>query len=165
MKIITAISFMLASLAAPVALSNPAISRALNEFNQAIVSVDNVEAQCYADRATLSPNVFDGLKLNAAQTRTVLSYFYYRTLTDCTETAVSNFLLKAAVLSSLNPEIASDISESNALITQPHVSLVKREVEYMQFSTELRTRLENIEALKTPFDLMSSSELLVPVDK
>lgn len=95
----------------------------------------------------------------------ILSYFYYRNLAACTEAAVSNFALKAAILSSLNPEIAGDIADSNALITQPHVSALEREIDYMLLPTELRGYLDSIEALKNPFDLMSSSDLLVPQDK
>lgn len=166
MKIVaSASSGLLALLMSSATLSDAAASHALNDFNQAIVLVDEVETQCYADRGILDSSTFDGLELNNGQIRTVLSYFYYRNLAECTETAVSYFLLKGAVLASLNPDVANDIGESNALILQPHVSAVEREADYLQLPEGLREHLDNIEALKTPFDLMLSGNLLLPDDK
>lgn len=166
MKAIASISSgLLALLMSSATLSDAAVSHALNDFNDAVVLVNEVETQCYSDRAILDSNILDGLELSAGQTRTILSYFYYRNLAECTETAVSHFLLKAAVLASLNPGVADDVRESNALIMQPHVSAVEREVDYLQLPTDLREHLDNIEALKKPFDLMLSADLLVPGEK
>ncbi len=166
MRITASISSgLLALLMSSTTLSDAAVSHALNDFNQAIVSVDEVETQCYADQVPLNSNIFDGMELSTGQTRTVLSYFYYRNLAECTETAVSHFLLKAAVLASLNPGVADDIGESNALIIQPHLSAAERKADYLQLPEDLRARLDNIEALKTPFNLMLSGSLLLPDDK
>lgn len=163
MKIIAATVLCLASLAVPAAFGDPAISRASNDFNRAVVDLNEIETQCYAARETLQPGIFKGLELSAEQVRTTLSYFYYRNLAKCTEAAVSNLVLKGAILASLNPEIAGDIADGNALITHPHVSAIKRETEYMLLPVELRKNLDSIEALKNPFDLMSSGDLLVPL--
>lgn len=167
MKAIASISAgLLALLMSSAALSSDAtVSHALNDFNDAVVLLNEVETQCYADRAILDSNILDGLELSAGKIRTVLSYFYYRNLAECTETAVSHFLLKAAVLASLSPSVADDIGESNVLIMQPHVSAVEREVNYLQLPADLRERLDNIEVLKKPFDLMLSAHLLVPDEK
>ena len=140
--------------------AEPASSHALNNFNRAMVHVNEVEVACYSARAELKPDILDDKKLEPEHIRTALSYFYYRNLAECTESAVSHFVLNAAILSALDSDKAEDVAAGVALITQPHVAALQREAEYLQLPPEVRDYLESIEELMTPFHLSSASALL-----
>jgi len=137
-----------------------AASQALNNFNQAMVQVNEVETACYAARAELKPDIFGDMELEAEHLHTALPYFYYRSLAECTESAVSHFVLSAAILSSLDSDKADDIAAGVALITQPHVFALQRKAEYLQLPPQVRDHLESIEELKSPFHLSSASAVL-----
>lgn len=157
------ITTMLASAALITALpahANPASGHALSNFNRAMVHVNEVEAACYAARAELKPGTLGDTKLEPEHIRTALPYFYYRNLAECTESAVSHFVLNAAILSALDSDKAEDVAAGVALITQPHVAALQREAEYLQLPPEVRDYLESIEELRTPFHLSSASALL-----
>lgn len=125
-----------------------------------MVHVNEVEVACYSARAELEPGTLGGAKLEPEHIRTALSYFYYRNLAECTESAVSHFVLNAAILSALDSDKAEDVAAGVALITQPHVAALQREAEYLQLPPEVRDYLESIEELRTPFHLSSASALL-----
>lgn len=140
--------------------ADPASSHALNNFNRAMVQVNEIETACYAARAELKPGILGDTKLKPEHIRTALSYFYYRNLAECTESAVSHFVLNAAILTALDSDKTDDVAAGVALITQPHVSALQREVEYLQLPPEVRDYLESIEELMSPFQLSSASGLL-----
>ena len=140
--------------------ADPASSHALNNFNRAMIQVNEVELACYAARTELKPGILGDRKLEPEHIRTALSYFYYRNLAECTESAVSHFVLNAAILTSLDSDKADGVAAGIALITQPHVSALQREAEYLQLPSEVRDYLESIEELMTPFHLSSASDLL-----
>lgn len=164
MRNFTRFTFALgALLVAPLAFADSAAQRARMDFNQAIVQVDNLEQKCYADLPVLAPDVFNEVSLDTQQARTVLSYFYYRALASCTESAVSNFVLKAAVLAALSPREAEEIKDGRSLIIQPHVAVLEHEAQYIKLPLEIRARLDRIEALRQPFDLTMSGDALLPL--
>lgn len=163
MKITTMLALAALITAFP-AHAEPASSHALNNFNRAMVQVNEVEVACYAARAELKPGILGDTKLEPDHIRTALSYFYYRNLAKCTEPAVSHFVLSSAILTSLDSDKAEDVAAGVALITQPHVSALQREAEYLQLPSEVRDYLESIEELMTPFHLSSASGLLPASD-
>lgn len=164
MRNFTQFTFALGALVvATLALADSAAQRARIDFNQAIVKVDELEQKCYADLPVLAPDVFNEVSLDTEQARTVLSYFYYRALASCTEAAVSNFVLKAAVLSELSPSEREEIKDGSSLIIQPHVAVLEHEAQYIKLPPEIRIRLDRIEALRQPFDLIMSGDALLPL--
>lgn len=157
---ITTMLALAASIATFPAHAELAFSHALNNFNRAMVRVNEVEAACYAARAELKPGILGDAKLEPEHIRTALSYFYYRNLAECTESAVSHLVLSAAILTALDSDKMDNAAAGVALITQPHVSALQREAEYLQLPPEVRDYLESIEELMTPFHLSSASVLL-----
>lgn len=130
-------------------------------FNESIVYLDAQEERCYADEHVLPENTLDSMTLNTEQKKIVLSYFYFKNLTDCTEEAVKNYLLEAVLLASLVPDQADDIRDSNELIIHTHIAKTKAETKYLSLPPHVRHTLDQISVLQTPFNLGKSARSLI----
>lgn len=138
------------------AFADPLVDYAQTRFNESVAYVNESEEKCYADLNVLPDDVFEDVNITNDEIRITLQYFYTKSLTDCTAPSVKDFLVSASTLSALDSERSEDIKESTELVIHTNLSKLKAEFEYIQLPASLKDQLNSIDALRRPFDLMTS---------
>lgn len=134
-------------------------------LNDSITHLEGREEHCYADENVLPEDTLHNVALDPEQKKVVLSYFYFKNITDCTEEAVKSYLLEAALLASLAPDRADDIRDGNELIIHTHLAKARAEANYLTLPRHVREKLEQIAILQRPFNLGLSAKVIIPANQ
>jgi hypothetical protein len=153
LALITSSSFSLAAEFHPIGIAKA-------NYNNSISKIDEIEAKCEKSETVLDKRLFSEISADKEQLKTAVIYYYFKAKTACTGEAVKDYLLASAVLSSLDKDNRDAVLESDMLIVETNVQLVKHQAAYEILPDNLKDKLSDIRALYTPFNLIQSIEKL-----
>lgn len=118
------------------------------------------EQACAASKSVLPEDALKGVSLSKQQLTDVLSYFYLKTLYDCSAVESSALVSKLIAYQSLAGQMSSDADQAGKIIASDLAKLWQAEAKFVQLDPEVRLQLSGIQALAEPFDMIQSAERL-----
>ena len=98
------------------------------------------------------------LKINAEEQKVALRYYHAKSLFECTQEEIKNYLLASATIAALaDEERARSVCESNLLFIDIKLHWLKAEADYQKLDDSLKASLNQIELLQQPFKLIESA--------
>lgn len=128
----------------------------------ATVAIEQKMARCEALAVALDSSELRRLSLPSDQLRTVLSYFNVKANNECLQPEAGNFVLVAEVVSAVEKDskplsVQEDVAE---LVLMGFRREIEFEESYLRLPANVRSQLDIMPALKRPFDLIGTLEVL-----
>jgi len=136
------------------------LSTAINRFNESIVKVGSAGEKCRDEKRVLPGDLFDKIDASNDEKKIALAYYYFKTITDCTNDAVKDYLLASAVRMLADKDMPRGLRDADGLIVSTHLEFLKAEIKYNTISDEHRKYFAEIKELNLPFSPIKSAKAL-----
>ncbi|REL26454.1 hypothetical protein DXX93_07575 [Thalassotalea euphylliae] len=133
----------------------------LRSYSESLAELENSEEQCEKQATVLPKNLFSGINLSKKEMEAVLLYKQHETFIHCTMAERYKYFMSASLLRAKKPKSAKMVDASNNINSYYFLRLLETEVEYKKIEQSKRDKIDKLEPLKSPFDLMSSLDVIV----
>lgn len=133
------------------------ISEAFNNFNESLVALEAQESHCSMSDRVLDANTFSGVKLSKEQKLTIIEYFYYDTLLECSKEALGQFLTQSTLLKSIEPDFLNTTEQANRLVISTNIAHLKAKHQFDNLDEHIKKRIIKP---SEPFNLLMTANIL-----
>lgn len=137
---------------------NYVFMKAQRDLNQSLIAFNKKDTECRESAITLPATIFSNININAEEKKVALRYYHAKSLFECTQEEIKNYLLASATIAALaDEERARSVCESNLLFIDIKLHWLKAEADYQKLDDSLKASLNQIELLQQPFKLIESA--------
>src|SRR5690554_5863633 len=81
---------------------NYVFMKAQRDLNQSLIAFNKKDTECRESAITLPPTIFSNMKINAEEKKVALRYYHAKSLFECTQEEIKNYLLASATIAALD---------------------------------------------------------------
>jgi len=97
------------------------LSIAINIFNESIIKVRNAGEKCRDEKRILPGDLLDKIDASNDEKKDALAYYYFKTITDCTNDAVKDYLLASPVRMLVDKNMPRILRYADGLVVSTHL--------------------------------------------
>lgn len=127
-------------------------------YHESITNLSIKEEKCSGKKRVLSPKIFDGLTISLEQMNTILKYKNASAFITCVNPELLQFYRASTLLNISYPD--PQLKNGDELISFHDLRKLKLELEFNNIDVLLRNRINKLEELNKPFNLISSFEAI-----
>ena len=147
-------------------LSTKVVQLATQRLAEAIVALDGKIEKCNRRKSVIPGQILASLKpIPSDDLRLAIAYFSIKADNQCIKAEARNFMVAAYIRQKAEPvnvglEAEAKNAQLEALVLDSKLRELEYEVRFLSLPTATRRKLESVEAMRAPFDLIGAAKEL-----